>query len=133
MPLLRIPPTLPSAAPKIEPKPSTALKTIGVRLPPIEVKAVETAAQTAGQTCSEWMREAVILHLKRPTRRKKTVPDATLLAEILGLRSLVHNLLVAASDIPETTVAQIVKHADAIKDAKAEEILRRLEGHPEEK
>lgn len=79
------------------------------------------------------MREAVILHLKRPARKKKTVPDATLLAEILGLRSLVHNLLVAASDIPETTVAQIVKHADAIKEAKAEEILRRLEGHPEEK
>ena len=133
MPLLRIPPTLPSAAPTVEPKPSTALKTIATRLPPTEVKAVEIAAEAAGQTCSEWMREAVILHLKRPARKKKSVPDATLLAEILGLRSLVHNLLVAASDIPEATVTQIVKHADAIKEAKAEEILRRLEGQPEEK
>jgi len=127
MPILRIPPPLDSAAPHVEPKPSTALKTIATRLPPAEVKAVEAAAEIAGQTCAEWMREAILLYLKRPARKKKAAPDPTILAEILGLRSLVQNLIAAASDLPEETVQRIVKHADAIKEGKAEEILKRLE------
>ncbi len=127
MPLLRIPPPLDSSAPQVEPKPSTALKTIATRLPPAEVKAVEAAAAIAGQTCAEWMREAILLHLKRPARKKKPAPDPTILAELMGLRSLVQNLIAAASDLPEETVHRIVKHADAIKEGKAEEILKRLE------
>ena len=80
------------------------------------------------------MREAILLHLKRPARKKKPTPDPTLLAEILGLRSLVQNLIAAASDLPEETVRQIVKHADTIKEGKAEEVLRRLEEtYPEAK
>jgi hypothetical protein len=134
MPVLRIPPPLDSAAPHVEPKPSTALKTIATRLPPAEIKSVEAAAEIAGQTCAEWMREAILLHLKRPARKKKPKPDPTLLAEILGLRSLVQNLIAAASDLPEETVRRIVKHADTIKEGKAEEILRRLEeAYPEAK
>ena len=131
MPLLRIPPPLNSATPHVEPKPSTALKTIGTRLPPAEVKAVEAAAEIAGQTCAEWMREAILLHLKRPARKKRLAPDQTILAELMGLRSLVQNLIAAASDLPEETVQRIVKHADAIKEGKAEEILKRLEGAQE--
>jgi hypothetical protein len=130
MPILRIPPPLHSAAPHVEPKPSTALKTIATRLPPAEVKAVEAAAGIAGQTCAEWMREAILLHLKRPARKKKPAPDPIILAELMGLRSLVQNLIAAASDLPDETVQRIVKHADAIKEGKAEEILRRIEGVP---
>ena len=132
MPLLRIPPPLDSSTPHVEPKPSTALKTIATRLPPAEVKALEAAAEIAGQTCAEWMREAIQLHLKRPARKKKPAPDPTLLAEIVGLHSLVQNLIAAASDLPDETVQRIVKHADAIKEGKAEEILKRLEGAPPE-
>jgi len=52
----------------------------------------------------------------------------------MGLRSLVQNLIAAASDLPEETVQRIVKHADANKEGKAEEILKRLEGtQPETK
>jgi hypothetical protein len=127
MPLFRIPPPLDSTAPHVGPKPSTALKTIATRLPPAEVKAVEAAAEIAGQTCAEWMREAILLHLKRPARKKRPAPDPTLLAEFMGLRSLVQNLIAAASDLPEETVQRIAKHADSIKEGKAEEILKRLE------
>jgi len=130
MPLLRVPPSLHPAASPIATKPSTALKTIATRLPPAEVKAVEAAAQIAGETCAAWVREAILIHLNRPARNKKPAPDPTLLAEILGLRSLVQNLIAAASDLPEETVQRIVKHADAIKEAKAEEILKRLEDIP---
>jgi hypothetical protein len=127
MPLFSIPPPLDSASPHVGPKPSTALKTIATRLPPVEVKAVEAAAEIAGQTCAEWMREAILLHLKRPARKKRPAPDPTLLAEFMGLRSLVQNLIAAASDLPEETVQRIAKHADSIKEGKAEEILKRLE------
>jgi hypothetical protein len=48
----------------------------------------------------------------------------------MGLRSLVQNLIAAASDLPEETVQRIVKHADSIKEGKAEEILKRLEDVP---
>jgi hypothetical protein len=128
MSISRIPAPLESPRSSIEARLSTALKTIATRLPPAEVKAVEAAAEATGQTCSEWMREAVLLHLKRPARKKKPSPDPTILAELMGLRSLVQNLIAAASDLPEETVQRIVKHADTIKEGKAEEILKRLEG-----
>ncbi len=60
--------------------------------------------------------------------KKKASPDPTLLAEVLGLRSIVVNLLSAvAVDLPKETVQRIVAQADSIKRAKAEEMLRRLE------
>ena len=127
MSMLRIPAAFDASVPSVEPKPSSAQKTIATRLPPAEVKAIEAAAQAAGQTCAEWMREAVLVHLKRPARKKKPTPDPTLLAELMGLRSLVQNLIAAASDLPAETVQRIAKHADSIKEAKAEEILKRIE------
>lgn len=74
------------------------------------------------------MREAILLHLKHPARKKKPAPDPRILAELMGLRSLVQNLIAAASDLPEETVQRIAKHADTIKEGKAEEILKRIEG-----
>ncbi len=134
MSLLRIPAPLPSASPMVEPKASIRGKTISTRLPKFEMEAVETAAEAGGMTCAEWLREAALAHLKRPARSKKPAPDPVILAEIMGLRSLVQNLIAAASDLPEETVQRIVKHADASKERKAEEILKRLEGtQPETK
>ena len=127
MPLLRIPAPFDPSAPATEPKVSAAQKTIGVRFPPAEVKAVKAAADAAGQSCTEWIREAVRLHLKQPARKKKPAPDPTLLTELMGLRSLVQNLITAASDLPEDTVQRIARHADSIKEGKAEEVLKRIE------
>ena len=51
----------------------------------------------------------------------------TLLAEVLGLRNLTINLLSAvAVDLPKDTIQLIVTHADATKQGKTEEVLRRL-------
>lgn len=128
MSILRIPAPLLSASLTVEPKASIRGKTVSTRLPKAEMEAVESAALTSGMTCAEWLREAALAHLKRPARSKRPAPDATILAELMGLRSLVQNLIAAASDLPEETVQRIVKHADTIKEGKAEEILRRLEG-----
>ncbi len=127
MSIPRIPATLSFVSPNAEPKASIRGKTLSTRLPKTEVEAVESAAESAGITCAEWLREAAVAHLKRPTRSKRPAPDPTILAEIMGLRSLVQNLIAAASDLPDETVQRIVKHADSIKEGKAEEILKRLE------
>ncbi|MDQ2839440.1 MAG: hypothetical protein M3Y72_00025 [Acidobacteriota bacterium] len=133
MSILRIPTPLLSPSPNIEPKASIRGKTVSTRLPKTELEAVESAAESAGMTCAEWLREAALAHLKRPVRSKRPAPDPTILAEIMGLRSLLQNLIAAASDLPDETVQRIVKHADAIKQGKTEEILKRLETHPEAK
>jgi hypothetical protein len=92
------------------------------------MEAVEAAAKTAGKSASVWLREAAIAHLNRPVETRKTLPDPTLLAEILGLRNLTINLLSAvAVDLPKETIQRIVTHADATKQGKAEEVLRRLQ------
>lgn len=77
------------------------------------------------------MREALLLYLRQPARKKRPAPDPTILTELMGLRSLLQNLIAAASDLPEETVQRIVRHADTVKEGKAEEILKRLEAQQE--
>lgn len=128
----RIPPTLFPASSKVETAPSGRGKTIATRLPKSEMEAVEAAAKTTGKSASVWLREAAIAHLNRPVHTRKSLPDPTLLAEVLGLRNLTINLLSAvAVDLPKETIQRIVTHADATKQGKAEEILRRLQGDPD--
>jgi len=106
-------------------------KTIATRLPKAEIEAVEAAAKAAQKSAAVWLREAAIAHLNRPAVIRKSSPDPTLLAEILGLRNLTINLLSAvAVDLPKDVIQRIVTHADSTKQGKAEEILRRLEGSP---
>ena len=124
----RVPPPLFSEPPSKTEEPSSRPKTLATRLPKAEMEAVEAAASAANKTCSEWLRDAAIAHLNRPVPRKKSAPDPTLLAEIVGLRSIVVNLLAAvAVDLPKETIQRIVTQADSVKQGKAEEILRRLE------
>jgi hypothetical protein len=128
----RIPPTLSAASSRVGTAPSGRGKTIATRLPKSEMEAVEAAAKTAGKSASVWLREAAIAHLNRPVETRKSLPDPTLLAEVLGLRNLTINLLSAvAVDLPKDTIQRIVTHADATKQGKAEEVLRRLQGDPD--
>ena len=124
----RVPPPLFSEPPSKIEGPSSRAKTLATRLPKAEMEAVEAAASAANKTCSEWLRDAAIAHLNRPIPKKKSAPDPTLLAEIVGLRSIVVNLLAAvAVDLPKETIQRIVTQADSVKQGKADEILRRLE------
>ena len=124
----RIPPPLFSESSQNTEGPSSRAKTLATRLPKAEMEAVEAAAAAAGKTCSEWLRDAAIAQLNRPVRSKKPAPDPTILAEIVGLRSIVVNLLAAvATDLPKDTIQRIVTQADSVKQGKADEILRRLE------
>jgi hypothetical protein len=115
-----IPPTAP-AAPASE---VYRTKSIAARLTEAEFAEVESAAVSAGQKVSEWLRSAA---LAQAHREREGQTDPILLAEILGVRDLVLNLFAKASEGPidQDDLRKISAYADAIKQQKAEQVLRR--------
>jgi uncharacterized protein (DUF1778 family) len=115
-----IPPTVP-AAPASE---TYRTKSIATRLTEAEFAEVESAATSAGQKVSEWLRDAA---LAQAHQEREGQTDPILLAEILGVRALVLNLFAKASEGPidQEDLRKISEYAEAIKDRKAEEALAR--------
>jgi hypothetical protein len=115
-----IPPTAP-AAPASE---AYRTKSIATRLTEAEFVEVESAATSAGQKVSEWLRDAAIAQAHQ---EREGQTDPILLAEILGVRALVLNLFAKASEGPidQEDLRKISEYAEAIKDRKAEEALAR--------
>ncbi len=100
-----------------------------MRLPWQELHAVEDAAKASGKTRSEWLREAVLAHLQKPIRTRKSAPDPTLLTELVGLRQLTVDLFTALAnpDYSSDAVQQVAERVERMKEGKADEILRRLD------
>jgi hypothetical protein len=115
-----IPPTVP-AAPASE---AYRTKSIATRLTEAEFAVVESAATSAGQKVSEWLRDAA---LAQAHQEREGQTDPVLLAEILGVRALVLNLFAKASEGPlsKEDLRKISEYAEAIKDRKVEEVLAR--------
>ena len=113
-----IPPTAP-AAPASE---AYRTKSIATRVTEAEFAEVESAAVSAGQKVSEWLRDAA---LAQAHREREGQTDPILLAEILSVRALVLNLFAKASEGPlsKEDLRKISEYAEAIKDRKAEEAL----------
>jgi hypothetical protein len=97
-------------------------KSIATRLTEAEFVEVESAALRAGQKVSEWLRETA---LSRARHIVDEDTDPILLAEIVGLRSLVLNLFAKASEGPIDTddLRKISVYADSVKRKKAAEVL----------
>ena len=79
----RIPAPLQSpASPKDEARPVLRAKTIATRVTPEELAEVETAAESAGKTVAEWLRELAL----KAARQRPADPTELLLAEVSALR-----------------------------------------------
>jgi len=113
-----IPPPV-AAAPASE---AYRTKSIATRLTEAEFVEVESAALRSGQKVSEWLRETA---LSRARNALDEDTDPILLAEIVGLRSLVLNLFAKASEGPIDTddLRKISAYADSVKRKKAAEVL----------
>lgn len=100
------------------------VKSIATRLTEAELGEIEAAASKAGKKVAEWLRYAALTHA-RATDDEPT--DPVLLAEIMGMRSLMLNLFAKASQGPLTTedLRKMSAYADSIKDQKAREFLAR--------
>ena len=110
----------PSASAVLENEPSRA-RSIATRLTDTEFGEVESAAANAGKKVAEWLREAALAH----ARAGQEETDPILLAEIMGMRSLMLNLFARASEGPLTTedLRKMSAYSDSIKDQRAQDYM----------
>ena len=123
----RIPAPLPSpAAAAKETKPGFRTKTVATRLTPDELAEVENAAEAAGKSCAEWLRETAL----RAARESSADPVELLLAEQIATRSMLLNFFYAAAtnaaegkQLRPDSVLEIRDQSDAKKFSQAHKLL----------
>jgi uncharacterized protein (DUF1778 family) len=100
-------------------------KSIATRLTEAEFAEIEEAAARAGKKVAEWLRDAALAEA-----RAKGVEDTDpiLLAELLGIRSLILNLFREGSKNPisDESLRKISAYSESIKQQKADEFLAKL-------
>jgi len=113
--------TLPSSSP-VSANETSRARSIATRLTETEFGEVEAAAVNAGKKVAEWLRDAALAHA-RAGQEEQT--DPILLAEIMGMRSLMLNLFARASEGPLTTedLRKMSAYSDSIKEQKAKEFM----------
>jgi uncharacterized protein (DUF1778 family) len=124
----RIPAPLQSpASPSGEARPVLRAKTIATRVTPEELAEVETAAEGAGKTLAEWLRELAL----KAARERPADPTELVLAEVSALRYMLLNLFHATAQanaegkhLPPDSVVKIRDLADAQKLEKARRLLQ---------
>ena len=113
---------IPPAAPANSPNGAYRAKSIATRLTEAEFAEVESSAAKAGKKVAEWLRDAALIQA-RADQEERT--DPILLAEIMGMRSLMLNLFAKASQGPlsKEDLRKMSAYADSIKEQKAGEFL----------
>jgi len=113
--------TLPSSSP-VSANETSRARSIATRLTETEFGEVEAAAVNAGKKVAEWLRDAALAHA-RAGQEEQT--DPILLAEIMGMRSLMLNLFARASEGPLSTedLRKMSAYSDSIKEQKAKEFM----------
>jgi hypothetical protein len=123
----RIPAPLQSpAAPSGEARPVLRAKTIATRVTAEELAEVEAAAEGAGKTLAEWLRELAL----NAARERPADPAELVLAEVSALRYMLLNLFHATAQanaegkhlLPDSVV-KIRDQANARKLADARKLL----------
>ena len=112
---------LPSSSP-VSANETSRARSIATRLTETEFGEVEAAAANAGKKVAEWLRDAALAHA-RAGQEEQT--DPILLAEIMGMRTLMLNLFARASEGPLTTedLRKMSAYSDSIKEQKAKEFM----------
>jgi hypothetical protein len=120
--------TLPSSSP-VSTNETSRARSIATRLTETEFGEVEAAAANAGKKVAEWLRDAALAH----ARAGQEETDPILLAEVMGMRSLMLNLFARASEGPLTTedLRKMSAYSDSIKEQRAKDYMaqRRRRNH----
>jgi hypothetical protein len=100
------------------------VKSIATRLTEAELSEIELAASKAGKKVSEWLRDTALAQVREP---KEERTDLVILAEIMGMKSLMLNLFAKASQGPLSVedLRKMSAYADSVKEDKAHELLAR--------
>ena len=98
-------------------------RSIATRLTDAEFGEVEAAAGIAGKKVGEWLREAALAQARGAHHDEQT--DQILLAEMMGMRSLMLNLFARASEGPLTTedLRKMSAYSDSIKEQRAQDYM----------
>ena len=98
-------------------------RSIATRLTDAEFGEVEAAAGIAGKKVGEWLREAALAQARGAHHDEQT--DQILLAELMGMRSLMLNLFARASEGPLTTddLRKMSAYSDSIKEHRAQDYM----------
>jgi hypothetical protein len=97
-------------------------KSVATRLTEAEVSEVEVAAARAGKKVSEWLREAALVQARAA---QEVQTDTILLAEIMGMRSLMMNLFAKASEGPLSVedLRKMAAYSDSMKEQRAVDLM----------
>ncbi len=99
-------------------------RSIATRLTDAEFSEVEAAAADAGKKVAEWLRDAALAHARASASAEEQT-DPILLAEIMGMRSLMLNLFARASEGPLTTedLRKMSAYSETIKEQRAQDYM----------
>jgi hypothetical protein len=113
--------TILSSSSSVSANETSRARSIATRLTDTEFGKVEAVAANAGKKVAEWLREAALAH----ARAGQEETDPILLAEIMGMRSLMLNLFARASEGPLTTddLRKMSAYSDSIKEQRAQDYM----------
>jgi hypothetical protein len=100
-------------------------RSVATRLTEAEFSEVEAAASSAGKKVAEWLREAALAQAREGKDNEQT--DQVLLAELVGMRSLMLNLFARASQGPLTAedIKKMSAYSESVKEQRAADFLNR--------
>ncbi len=100
-------------------------RSVATRLTEAEFSEVEAAASGAGKKVAEWLRDAALEQARGGEIEQET--DPILLAELMGMRSLMLNLFARASQGPLSTddIKKMSAYSESIKEQRAADFLTR--------
>ena len=107
-------------------KPPLRSKSLGTKLTETEYARLEALASVRGQTISELIRSVLLEEIAAPNGQGNSA-DATLLAELVSLRTILLNLFYKIANGERLTAEEmrgIIERADADKHKKAVERLQ---------
>lgn len=89
-------------------------RSAGAKVTDDEYRQLQALAQARGLTVGEWCREVLLAQCKETST---TIPEQTILAEVLGLRMIVINLFRALGNgqLSQETLEAVIRRADSEK------------------
>ncbi len=98
-------------------------KSVGTKVSEAELRVLESRAEHAGVTLSEWVRDVL---LGSSVETGTMAAERAILAEVLAMRTIVLNFMLKVGEgnpIPEASSKKLIEWADANKMKRALEIL----------
>ena len=98
-------------------------KSVGTKVTEAELRVLESRAERAGLTLSEWVRDVL---LGSSVEMGTLAAERAILAEVLAMRTILLNFMLKLGEgvtIPEATSKKLIEWADANKMKRALEVL----------